>query len=85
MSMSTVHVCTYENLKTVKISLKWKWPVKLSTVSCQVKLQETARMKVTPPLAVAPLAHGDDIRWSPNRARAEVAVSFGPSGLGLKL
>ena len=27
---------------------------------------ETARMKVTPPLAVAPLAHGDDMRWNPN-------------------
>ena len=27
---------------------------------------EAARMKVTPPLAVAPLAHGDDIRWNPN-------------------
>ena len=26
---------------------------------------ETARMKVTPPLAVAPLAHGDDMRWNP--------------------
>ena len=23
-------------------------------------------MKVTPPLAVAPLAHGDDMRWNPN-------------------
>ena len=22
-------------------------------------------MKVTPPLAVAPLAHGDDMRWNP--------------------
>ena len=27
---------------------------------------EAARMKVTPPLAVAPLAHGDDMRWNPN-------------------
>ena len=27
---------------------------------------ETACMKVTPPLAVAPLAHGDDMRWNPN-------------------
>ena len=26
---------------------------------------EAARMKVTPPLAVAPLAHGDDMRWNP--------------------
>ena len=24
---------------------------------------EAARMKVTPPLAVASLAHGDDMRW----------------------
>ena len=27
---------------------------------------ETARVTVTPPLAVAPLAHGDDMRWNPN-------------------
>ena len=27
---------------------------------------EAARMKVTPPLAVAPLAHGNDMRWNPN-------------------
>ena len=27
---------------------------------------ETACMKVTPTLAVAPLAHGDDMRWNPN-------------------
>ena len=26
---------------------------------------EAARMKVTPLLAVAPLAHGDDMRWNP--------------------
>ena len=27
---------------------------------------EAARTKVTLPLAVVPLAHGDDIRWNPN-------------------
>ena len=27
---------------------------------------ETACMKVTPPLAVASLVHGDDMRWNPN-------------------
>ena len=27
---------------------------------------EAARMKVTPPLAVAPHVHGDDMRWNPN-------------------
>ena len=27
---------------------------------------EKARMKVTPPLVVAPLAHEDDMRWNPN-------------------
>ena len=27
---------------------------------------ETERMKVTPPLAVAPLAQEDDMRWNPN-------------------
>ena len=26
---------------------------------------EAARMKVTPPLAVASLAHGDGMRWNP--------------------
>ena len=27
---------------------------------------EAVHMKVTPPLAVAPLAHGGDMRWNPN-------------------
>ena len=27
---------------------------------------EKARVKVTPPLAVAPLAQEDDMRWNPN-------------------
>ena len=26
---------------------------------------EAARLRVTPPLAVAPLAHGEDMRWDP--------------------
>ena len=29
---------------------------------------EKTRMKVTPPLAVAPLAQEDDMRWNPNQA-----------------
>ena len=28
---------------------------------------ETARMKVAPPLAVASLVHGNDMRWNPTR------------------
>ena len=35
---------------------------------------ETASMKVTPPLAVAPLAHGDDMRWNPN----DNGIDFNP-------
>ena len=35
---------------------------------------EAARMKVTPPLAVAPLAHGEDMRWNPN----DDGVNFNP-------
>ena len=35
---------------------------------------EAARMKVTPPLAVAPLAHGDDMRWNPN----DDGINFNP-------
>ena len=35
---------------------------------------EAARMKVTPPLAVAPLAHGDDMRWNPN----DNGIDFNP-------
>ena len=30
---------------------------------------DAARMKVTPPLAVAPLAQEDDMRWNPNAER----------------
>ena len=35
---------------------------------------EAARMKVTPQLAVAPLAHGDDMRWNPN----DNGIDFNP-------
>ena len=35
---------------------------------------ETARMKVTPPLAVASLAHGDGMRWNPN----DNGIDFNP-------
>ena len=27
---------------------------------------KAARLRVMPPLAVAPLAHGEDMRWDPN-------------------
>ena len=27
---------------------------------------EAAHLKMTPPLAVAPLAHGENMRWDPN-------------------
>ena len=37
---------------------------------------EAARMKVTPPLAVAPLAHGEDMRWEPN----DDGINFNPKG-----
>ena len=39
-----------------------------------IKKDEAARMKVTPPLAVAPLAHGDDMRWNPN----DDGINFNP-------
>ena len=35
---------------------------------------EAARMTVTPPLAMAPLVHGDDMRWNPN----DDGVNFNP-------
>ena len=35
---------------------------------------EAARLKVTPPMAVAPLAHGDDMRWNPN----DDGINFNP-------
>ena len=35
---------------------------------------EAARMKVTPPLSVAPLAHGDDMRWNSN----DNGINFSP-------
>ena len=49
----------------------WKFvQAKSKQATKQVSLlgikNEAARMKVTPPLAVAPLAHGDDMRWNPN-------------------
>ena len=35
---------------------------------------ETVRMKVTPALAMASLAHGDDVRWNPN----DNGIDFNP-------
>ena len=35
---------------------------------------EAARLRVTPPLAVAPLAHGEDMRWDPN----DDGINFNP-------
>ena len=39
---------------------------------------EKTRMKVTPPLAVAPITQDDDMRWNPN----VVAVAFWNSSYG---
>ena len=46
---------------------------KLMVLGIGIK-DEAARMKVTPPLAVAPLAHGDDMRWNPN----DDGINFNP-------
>ena len=35
---------------------------------------EAARLKVTPPLAVAPLAHGGDMQWNPS----DDGINFNP-------
>ena len=35
---------------------------------------DAARMKVTPPLAEASLAHGDDMRWNPT----DNGIDFNP-------
>ena len=37
---------------------------------------EAARMKVTPPLAVAPHVHGDDMRWKPKDD--DDSINFNP-------
>ena len=37
---------------------------------------DAARMKVTPPLAVAPLAQEDDMRWNPNDDRFSSSISW---------
>ena len=44
-----------------------------STLISKIK-DEAARMKVTPPLVVAPLAHGCDMRWNPN----DDGINFNP-------
>ena len=41
--------------------------------TCMYKLTLT-RMKVTPPLAVAPIAQEDDMRWNPN----DDGIGFNP-------
>ena len=35
---------------------------------------EAARLRVMPPLVVAPLAHGEDMRWDPN----DDGIDFNP-------
>ena len=35
---------------------------------------EAARLGLTPPLAVAPPAHGEDMRWDPN----DDGINFNP-------
>ena len=56
-------------------ALERRWRTRRGSLSAKSKQamkqvlgikDEAARMKVTPPLAVAPLAHGDDMRWNPN-------------------
>ena len=39
---------------------------------------EAARLRVTLPLAVAPLAHGEDMRWNPNDDDDD--INFNPYG-----
>ena len=43
---------------------------------------EAARMKVTPPLAVAPLAHGDDMRWNPRTTTVSISTPEGAARPG---
>ena len=38
------------------------------------KMKGKTIMKVTPPLAVAPHVHGDDMRWNPN----DDGINFNP-------
>ena len=40
---------------------------------------EAARLRVTPPLAVAPLAHGEDMRWDLN----DDGINFNPLHVSL--
>ena len=39
---------------------------------------EAARLRVTLPLAVAPLAHGEDMRWNPNDDGINFIPYFNP-------
>ena len=47
--------------------------IKIYSIKLGIR-DEAARMKVTPPLAVAPLAHGEDLRWNPN----DNGINFNP-------
>ena len=38
---------------------------------------EAARLRVTPPLAVAPPAHGEDRRWDSNDETASISIPKG--------
>ena len=45
----------------------WKFvQVKSKQAMKQALRDEKARMKVTPPLAVAPITQEDDMRWNPH-------------------
>ena len=46
----------------------------LNNTALGYKLLDLLYVYVTPPLAVAPLVHGDDMRWNPN----DDGINFNP-------
>ena len=69
MSTCTQHVLI-NLLVPVSLSLQtWKFVQAKSKQAMKQVLgirDEKTRMKVTPPLAVAPITQDDDMRWNPN-------------------
>ena len=74
---ATYRAFTFASVGAAMANETWKFVQAKSKQTMKQVLgirDEAARMKVTPPLAVAPLAHGDDMRWNPN----DNGINFNP-------
>ena len=59
---------------TIPDVVRWSGDGERDVGVCSDEEQACDEAKVTPPLAVAPHVHGDDMRWNPN----DDGINFNP-------